>query len=445
MLVRPLPFPDELVRGYLGRVMRRNGVGSEKELIGLMQLWAEFSGTPSKDLTCLELLAAVANLDSKSFARKHTTLPLRRGITINQPDLEHGSALCRSILWRSGMRLARPGAYCCEKCIAEDLDFHGESYWRREHQIPGRFWCEKHDTPLHFLVDESAFLRSPSRCLAEAHVVDAPWVREVRQNEAVQRYLAICSGLMDRPAPISTRRAAAVLRDAARGAGYRSHRGCTYGEELRGRVIDVFGRPWLETVLPALAAHVKGERADRLSGLPFANGDCSSVYAFLLILAILFESADEAMNALLQHGRGKDAGPREVAPELSWDTLVSAYVECKGNYSKTVQKVAANRDRVISRLREAGLPNFADRKGHNLGRAAQALFIERRSFEESLAIGGVSENALLRLLLAAGRPVEKILRQIEPPKCSKSGKRCRRRLTPVDLGAVARAVPTTAT
>ncbi|MGR5869230.1 TniQ family protein [Bacillus pacificus] len=36
----------------------------------------------------------------------------------------------------------------CPSCIVNDYERYGETYWRLNHQIPGVFICEKHETYL---------------------------------------------------------------------------------------------------------------------------------------------------------------------------------------------------------------------------------------------------------------------------------------------------------
>lgn len=37
----------------------------------------------------------------------------------------------------------------CAQCIEEDFDYYGETYWHRTHQLPGVFFCHKHNTILY--------------------------------------------------------------------------------------------------------------------------------------------------------------------------------------------------------------------------------------------------------------------------------------------------------
>lgn len=223
MLIRPIPFPEELERGYLGRVMRINGVKDVKETVAQMTAWAGFTNKSRREHSTLELLSMVADMDITSYVTLHTTLPLRRGITSYQPDLPHGCGSNRSMLWTTGMRMSRPGAYFCRECAHEDMNFHGQNYWRRDHQIPGLLWCPKHLTPLRYLGNESAFLLPPIAHIKDANVVDAEWAEEIQRNETIQKFLDICNALLDSKSPYDVKTVRDVLRSKASEFGFQDH------------------------------------------------------------------------------------------------------------------------------------------------------------------------------------------------------------------------------
>lgn len=415
MLIRPVPFPGELDRSYLGQVMRFNGARDEKEAVALMRTWAGIAGKSPQEVPCIELLSKVAGTALTTFVREHSTLPFRRGITSYLPDLEHGSETNRTLLLHTGMRLARPGAYCCEQCAREDQDFHGQSYWRREHQSPGLFWCPKHGTLLLYIDDESLFMRSPATCLGQAQPITAGWVAEAKGNGAVQRYLDISSGLMDGRRPLDVKTVSVILKEKAREAGFRTTYSGSNGRLLSDHVIDAFGRPWLATVLPALAHKPKGDLSTKLDGVFFLKTSASSVNAYVLASALLFESADIALNALSQTTAKPDSakGQRRAIPDRQ--ALISAYVKAGGNYATVAELLSADRISVANRLRFAGLPNLEERGTRSLLRAAKAFFIEGQSLKEGTAIGGVTLNAMESMLRLAGRHMETVLRAIDTP------------------------------
>ena len=196
MLVRPSPLPDELDRGYLGRVMRINGFSSEKDAIECMVRMFGLEHLTQHERSRLELLALMAGQSSEHFAQRHSTVPVRRAITSFLPDLPHGSLTRRTLLSVSGLTSMRPGAYLCRSCVAADLKSRrGISYWRREHQIPGLLWCPQHQHALGYVDSEEAFLMSPAHCVEDADLLPESWVVQYQSNTGIARFLEIVSGL----------------------------------------------------------------------------------------------------------------------------------------------------------------------------------------------------------------------------------------------------------
>ena len=97
MLVQPAPFPEEMDRGYLGRIMRVNGYRTPKDAVEAMAAHFGEEGRSRRDLTTHELLSRMAGMTTEHFAQRHTTLPLRRGITSYVPSLIHGSKERKSL------------------------------------------------------------------------------------------------------------------------------------------------------------------------------------------------------------------------------------------------------------------------------------------------------------------------------------------------------------
>lgn len=151
MLVQPAPFPEEMDRGYLGRIMRINGYRTPKDAVEAIATHFGEEGRSRREVTTHELLSRMAGMTTEQFAQRHTTMPLRRGITSYLPDLIHGSEERKSLLCISGTLRKYPAAFFCKDCVKADIHFHGASYWRRDLQTPGQMWCPKHMTPLHFL------------------------------------------------------------------------------------------------------------------------------------------------------------------------------------------------------------------------------------------------------------------------------------------------------
>lgn len=409
--------------------MRFNGVTSKKSATLLMSIWAGVAEKSRHEVSTLELLSKVAAIELPLFVRQHSTLPLRRGITSYQPELLHGSEENRSMLWTTGMRLARTGAYFCAECVHEDQSFHGQSYWRREHQIPGLLWCPKHTTPLKYVEDESAFLRPPAEYLYHCQSVAETWALEALGNKAIQRYLEISSGLMERASPLDVKRVSVLLKEKASAFGFQTHGGTVKSPLLSDAVVNEFGRPWLATVLPALADKPTGVFLSQLDGVLFLKTSASSVSAYILACAVLFDSADAALNAL-QSLQADIKKCRQRSSGLERAELVEAYVQARGNHSVAASLISASKPTVIARLRAIGLPNLIESPTRSSVRAAIAFFLENRSLAESAAIGGMGQDAMEDLLRNVGCDMAHALREMQRPSGRGSGVRRPRQLTP---------------
>lgn len=430
MIARPAPLPQEVDRGYLGRVLRLNGLTNEKDAVTLMSVWADLAGKTKREISCLELLSKVAGMELLVFAKQHTTLPLRRAITSYYPELPHGSREMPSMLWTTGMRQSRNEAYFCPQCMNEDLNFHGQSFWRRGHQIPGLFGCQQHAVPLRYVVDgKSAFLLPPSSFINNSVEVDKVWVDETAHNEEIQKFLEISSGLMDRDAPLDVIKVSALLKEKASRLGFQTHGGAVKRPLLSDAVVTAFGKEWLATVFAELADKKSGLLMSQMDGVLYLNKSASSANAYILACTILYESSDAALNALQSSSTCKKKIRKRFSKNES-EELTNAYVQSRGNYSSTAQLMSVSRSEVAAKLKVTGLPNLSETANKNSFVAAYAFYIEEQSLLQSAAKGKISMEEMEDLIRSAGIGLPQALLKMTRPTGRGSGKRRAKQLTP---------------
>lgn len=320
------------------------------------------------------------------------------------------------MLWSTGMRLARTGAYFCEHCAREDVQFHGRSYWRRAHQIPGLLWCQKHLTPLSFTNDLDAFLRAPSGLIGKCQEVDAVWCEKVKANETIARFLLVCDGLMDHPQPFSVAQASEILRAAwiayPGPQGSMDERPSQLFSDL---LIERFGRDWLALVLPDLANKPDGARLTKIDSIFFTKTSASSVMAYALACAALFQSAEEALNALGTPNPLANRPRKRKRIDLDSDTLFAAYIEARGSHANVAEKLGFHLGTIACRLVAAGLPNMVETPSKSTVKALSGFLIERQSLQSSAKAGGVSQLDLeyaLRVMVMGGAQPKSILQSL---------------------------------
>ncbi len=443
MLIRPLPLPDELDLGYQGFVMRLNGLDSPKSLDELARLWADCRGASCREVSRLELLGRIAGLSTRDFVMRHTTLPLRRGIISYFPDLPHGSEEGRDMLWSTGMRLARTGAYFCERCARDDVQIHGRSYWRRTHQIPGLLWCQKHLTPLSFNDDRTAFLCAPSSLIGKCQGVDAVWCEKVMANETIARFLAVCDGLMDQPKPFSVAQTSQILREEWMALlGSQASQDEKPSLLFSDLLIERCGRDWLALVLPDLANKPYGVRLLKIDSLFFTKTSSTSAMAYALACATLFQSAEVALKALGTPNPLADRPRTRKRIDLNPDTLFAAYIEARGSHAQVAAKLGFLLGTLAKRLVAAGLPNMIEVPGKSTVKALSAFLVERNSLESSARTGGISQADLeyaVRVMTMGGASSKLILRLLGSRQGR--GRRKSAQLTPDQVRSISVDIP----
>lgn len=429
MLFRPLLLPDELDRSYLGRIMRLNRLRSEKEAVSAMTGSFDLAHLPRSELSCLELLSLTGSVPLEKFAQQHSTIPLRRAVTSSTPKVPHGSPTCRSLLCNFGMVSVRKGAYFCAICACNDLPKHGVGYWRRAHQVPGQLWCPEHLTPLHYVKSDDAFLIGTTSYLTDALAVPGDWVKTAMSNEFVVKYLEITTSLAKRELPLHVKFVARALRQRAFELGLNTVAAPVKKMPLLSdRIQKCFPASWLANVVPSLVEKEKGRILTGVDGVLYMTKSVSSVRPYILAAVVLYESAEDALKALVSAEVDFAEVPRwrkrTQYAEVDSMTLSTAYVECNGHHKLIAERLALPIYRARAVLQAAGLPNLVgdNSEAKNYMAAAVAFHIQEKSFDESARIGRLTSTEMSDLLRCCGIPFKSTLSAINgPPKSRRSG------------------------
>ncbi|MDD5177534.1 MAG: TniQ family protein [Sterolibacterium sp.] len=414
MMLHLLPLPDEIASAYKGRLLRHNGWSNPNEAMRSLLAWAGGGGANRWEVSTVELLARVAGMDTSKFVTEHTTVPLRRAVVAEPPWIPHGSSEQGSLLWTMALRGIRPGAYFCVKCVEEDFDHHGTPYWRREHQLPGVYCCSKHGLALSYVETADAFLSSPTAFIDNHQVVSEPWVADLQKNAQVQRFLAICADLLARTQPLDELDVSRAARARAMDLDLHSGHGIVRKRLLSDLVMQRFDKAWLASVVPGLIDKQAGEYWQTVDGAVIGKraGVGSIVYA--LVFSALFESADDAINAMIATtSADKCVAPQRLeARQIDEGQLRTAYIAANGSHRGVAAQLRLRESIATKRLGDLGLPPLGNLHAVSLRNTLSAVLQHDMSLSRACRKHGLALDDVKAALRGALGPLDSVLGQI---------------------------------
>ncbi|MEW8143406.1 MAG: TniQ family protein [Candidatus Thiodiazotropha endolucinida] len=284
------PVKNEFSAGHLGRVVRINGgnpskVPSYKLLKQLeLQAFGEISATP------MQALASLVGIEPKQYARDHTLLPFHSLAFNSEAGACHGKWTDKHFQ-RYGMFANNPDVVLCKKCITEDEQAHGFSFWHREHQALGLRTCPHHDVALFHVPGNETLFLSPKAVLSQAirYKIDLSSVIEL---ETITRYQDMVTLMLSEGSPESF----IGLRDliASRTKSIARAPGIGRIRLISDIVFESFPRQWLLSVFPCTDTEKIGKWCCIFDN---AIGDIRNYHLsapmVAVILSIIFRDAQE--------------------------------------------------------------------------------------------------------------------------------------------------------
>lgn len=285
MLIVPTLMPDELHLGYLGRVMHLNSIRAYDIPDALSKI--KRRGNLSFDLwgtgTTLNLLTNVTKKSETELVREHTLIPI---LTLGQ--VKDWNVRLPLGMRSTVMLLARDTLCYCESCAAGDLDKHGFSYWRREHQLPGNDWCQTHARKLQCVTKKNAYFKSPSffelgednKKEAESDEVSSP---------LIDRFLFLQKWILKAGRGPARSTLWAILKQMANHVSEKQS--TDDGRHLGHEIIDAYGKTWLQALSPSFTDKTRDWLLWLTESNPFKRTSTPENLMLLIMGAFLFDNA----------------------------------------------------------------------------------------------------------------------------------------------------------
>ncbi len=413
-ILRLSALPDEIAKGFYGRVQRLNGWVSERDSLRSLCRWAASEHQSDDQLCLIEMLAMVAGIEIKSFVRDHSTLPFARAVVVKKVDVLHGSPGHRKLLQMRAMCDLRPGVFFCQECVKEDLDFHGAPYWRRSHQLPGAFWCQKHGCGLSVARSVRALQSLPTDFLEDCEQVSSEWVQELKSCGAIRNFLAISSDLLTRSVPLDELHVSRAVR--ARCSELEGHTNLD-SSQSQLRVKELIETKFEKRWLGQLASHV-GRKPDQFwktmdRSIGGTRAGINSV-GYTLIFAALYESADEAVNAMVTSPKMFAISASKSATQFpDEETMRAAYISGQGSHVNMANLLEISRKQVKTRMRSLGLPPVGRNDFEKIQEVVQELLEGKTTLSEACNKRGLKLGDMRHRLGDALSPFMSSLNQLK--------------------------------
>lgn len=290
-----LPLADELVAGQIGRWRLLNRFGSDKQFAAELRRRYAAKGIGPRDAPLIHVVAGLCGMRAHEYARLHTMLPFT-AFTCLDPQRMQGWGPATARL--CGKSIPRRAAYLCPNCVAEDRAFWGYSYWRRSHQLPGAFWCQKHiDAPLRAVTESSAFAVPPQTWLDSGKTLAHRFPRSMRDQAGVSTFVQVCQAMLDDGRIHLARGIRLAISARAKEFDLRARKNGNGETLLSDLARQMFPKAFLVAIFPVLSKKKPAEFFQSIDGIVLENGESCVPSATALASAILFPSISDAFQA----------------------------------------------------------------------------------------------------------------------------------------------------
>jgi hypothetical protein len=396
--------------------MQINGYKDEKKFIRAAAKACNLQSTSPQSANRLLVLSSLAGKTTEEFTCFHTLVPFQRAITNTQTEFPFGSRLFPTALAVRTTERWQKRFFYCRQCALEDIQFHGTSYWRRDHQITGQVWCPKHRIALSFVSEQREVLKSPSSHRTEEHTIEGGFVEETMKNAAVHRFLDIACELMQRKKSLPGVAAVLEIQIKAEKRGLyvpaRKETRHLMSEFIR----SAYPATWLALTIPQRANKAQKSPPEQIADVLVEKSRHWNSTAYLLLAAAIYDSSHEALARLVDCERrdqtevrrsmrlraltvgqpwSKDTGGKESSQV---EVIIQTYAENYGHLPRIARSLNASVPQTSRILAHLGLPNLSKQaKTRGLLKVAGALCVDGMTLDECSKSTNVSLKELSKL------------------------------------------------
>lgn len=377
------PQPSESVESILIRLCRASGLSSPEALVQETLPACQFYQFRHRSAKAAAAISHIFSIPFVDVVRRHTLLPLI--LSLNY----YGESCHAFNFGKSGSsRVQSETLRVCPECTREDLQWHGYSFYRRDHQIIGVNVCHKHGEPL-LKLKKGAERYLPSDAEFK-DFIEGP----CPSNDLCPlsyKYRELVVGLLEREKPISS----VQLGNSLRGLVQSAPQDVSIYQTAIEKLIEMRSIEDGNFINDLVTHTSKVLSPQPIKKLRFAfyGGELNPLI-YALISLLVTDSVPEAMNVLLGK-RVVSAQARKTS--ISSEKLVDAYVRCGGSFGAVRSEVGMDRSSIRVRFLQIGLPNLG-RKGVKLGAVLQPLS-DGSSVEEAAVAAGLKPGDLQRVVV----------------------------------------------
>lgn len=328
------PHADELAKGHLGRWKMINCIQSNAACMEVMRDKFVQSRLGSRTTPFLHVLANFSGLENRDYERLHSMMPFMSFAVKDNLRTADGGWTHQIARW--GLLTPRKLAFMCPACIHEDKEDLGYSYWRRSHQLPSSFWCDKHPNErLHWAKTDTPFDRLPEHWLEESKTEAQSIPEDIREHPGVQKFEEACQHMLAAGSCRSVKLVRGLLCSKAHLRGLAT--GCNHNRPIKGiRFSDLvkkeFPVDFLQAIFPGIMDKSAGAFYAEVDDAVRSGSLNSLATGTALAISLLCKSTQESFLEM-------DEVPKRSKPQTIKSKIKTLFVKRNGDVSMIAKDI----------------------------------------------------------------------------------------------------------